>query len=74
MSNNQETNNQESLQNANGLCLLQFEALCYLYLTKHLIQLFQQKERSPIYGCEPGRNTYIAMGLQLDLQYMYTKV
>ena len=31
MSINQETNNQESLQNANGLCLLQFESLCYTY-------------------------------------------
>ena len=72
MSINQETNNQASLQNANGLCLLQFESLCYFYLTKHLIQLFQQKECLPIYGCEPGRNTYIAMGLQLDLAvYVY---
>ena len=72
MSINQEINNQESLQNANGLFLLQFESLCYFYLTKHLIQFFQQEERLPIYGCEPGRNTYIAMGLQLDLAvYVY---
>ena len=72
MSINQTINNQESVQNANGLCLLQFESLCYFYLTKHLIQLFQQEERVPIYGCDPGRNTYIAMGLQLDLAvYVY---
>ena len=67
MSTNKEINNQESAHHANGLCLLQFESLCYFYLTKHLIHLFQQKECLPRYGCEPGRNAYIAMGLQLDL-------
>lgn len=67
MSTNKEINNQESAHHANGLCLLQFESLCYFYLTKHLIHLFQQKECLPRYGCEPGLNAYISMGLQLDL-------
>lgn len=72
MSTSKEINDQESAQNANGLCLLQFESLCYFYLTKHLIHLFQQKECLPRYGCDPGRNTYIAMGHQLDLAvYVY---
>lgn len=72
MSINIENSNQEFVQNANGLCLLQFESLCYFYLTKHLIYLFQQEECLPRYGCEPGRNTFIAVGLQLDLAvYVY---
>lgn len=72
MSASKEIYNQESAHYANGLCLLQFESLCYFYLAKHFVHLFQQKECLPRYGCEPGRNTYIAMGLQLDLAvYVY---
>lgn len=72
MSASKEIYNQESAHYANGLCLLQFESLCYFYLAKHFVHLFQQKECLPRYGCEPGRNTYIAMGFQLDLAvYVY---
>lgn len=51
---------------APGFQLLQFEALCHAELIRHLVRMFSKNEPSPRYGCQPGRNTYIALGYQLD--------
>ena len=51
---------------ASGFQLLKFEALCHAKLIRHLVRLFSTNEPSPRYGCQPGRNTFIALGLQLD--------
>ncbi len=71
-----ETNNKVNLGTyAPGFQLLQFEALCHAELIRHLVRLFSANESSPRYGCQPGRNTYVALGYQLDaVVFLYESI
>ncbi len=58
-----------------GLQLLYFEAICHTKLIQHVKHIIRKDEPKPRFGCQPGRNTYISLGLQLDLSvFLYESV